>query len=94
MPFDGEDRVFRYRFGINSREVTEESLMEVRPVTNRVFFSRRRSGGTGEDRFDLSWWDRRGFSNDDSHLPSKSWRKGRVPTNCFFMKQWIETLNC
>ena len=42
--FEEEDRMFRYRFGVTDREVTEESLLEVRPVTDRVIFSRR-SGG-------------------------------------------------
>ena len=35
---EGEDRAFRYRFGVTSNEVTEESLSEIRPVTDRVYF--------------------------------------------------------
>jgi AAA15 family ATPase/GTPase len=63
--FDGEHRMFRYRFGVTDREVTEESLSEIRPVTDRLYFSRRCSGGGGEHQFDLTWWDRRSVSNDD-----------------------------
>lgn len=62
---EGEDRMYRYRFGVTEREVIEESLAEVRPVTDRVIFSRRSSGGGTEHHFDLTWWERRGVSNDD-----------------------------
>jgi len=65
VPFEGEDRMFRYRFGVTAREVTEESLHEIRPVTDRVYFSRRSSGEGAEHQFDLAWWDRRGVSNED-----------------------------
>lgn len=63
--FEGEDRMFRYRFGVTGREVTEESLKELRPVAERLFFSRRMAGAGAEHEFDLSLWDKRGVSNED-----------------------------
>lgn len=65
VPFEGEDRMFRYRFGVTGREVTEESLSEVRPVAERLFFKRRSTLPGAEHEFDLSLWDKRGVSNED-----------------------------
>jgi AAA15 family ATPase/GTPase len=79
---DGEDRVFRYRFGVTSKEVTEESLSEIRPVTDRVYFTRRCKSIGGEHEFDLSWWDRRGVSNEDRTFV-KVLAKGTRPNQLF-----------
>jgi len=82
VPFEGEDRMFRYRCGVTAREVTEESLQEIRPVTNRMYFSRRSSGEGAEHHFDLAWWERRGVSNEDRTFV-KVLAKGTRPNQLF-----------
>src|SRR4030095_13208679 len=82
VPFEGDDRMFRYRFGVTSREVTEESLIEIRPVTNRPYFTRRSSRDGSEHQFDLAWWDRRGVSNEDRTF-AKVLAKGTRPNQLF-----------
>lgn len=82
VPFEGEDRMFRYRFGVTSREVTEESLIELRPVTDRSYFARRSSGTGSEHQFDLAWWDKRGVSNEDRTF-AKVLAKGTRPNQLF-----------
>ena len=82
VPFEGEERMFRYRFGVTSREVTEESLTEIRPVTDRTYFTRRSSGDGTDHQFDLAWWDRRGVSNEDRTF-AKVLAKGTRPNQLF-----------
>lgn len=82
VPFEGEDRMFRYRFGVTGREVTEESLKELRPATERLYFSRRTGVAGSEHEFDLSWWDRRDFSNEDRTFV-KVLAKGTRPNQLF-----------
>lgn len=82
VPFEGDDRMFRYRFGVTSREVTEESLLEIRPVTDRVYFSRRSSGNGAEHHFDLTWWERRGISNEERTF-ARVLAKGTRPNQLF-----------
>jgi AAA15 family ATPase/GTPase len=47
---EDEERMFRYIFAVNAREVVEESLAEMRPVSDRLFFSRT-SGAESSTRF-------------------------------------------
>lgn len=56
---EDEERMFRYIFAVNAREVVEESLAEMRPVSDRVYFSRRSNAEDGEQVFSLDWWERR-----------------------------------
>ena len=82
VPFEGEDRMFRYRFGVTNREVTEESLSEIRPVTARPYFTRRSNCDGSEHQFDLAWWERRGVSNEDRTF-AKILAKGTRPNQLF-----------
>jgi uncharacterized protein len=82
VPFEGEDRMFRYRFGVTAREVTEESLVEIRPVADRVYFSRRITIAGGEHEFDLTWWEKRSISNEDRTFV-KVLAKGTRPNQLF-----------
>jgi uncharacterized protein len=82
VPLEGEDRMFRYRFGVTAREVTEESLIEIRPVANRLYFSRRIVIAGGEHEFDLTWWDKRNISNEDRTFV-KVLAKGTRPNQLF-----------
>lgn len=82
VPFEGEDRMFRYRFGVTGKEVTEESLSEIRPVTDRIYYSRKSSKDGTEHQFDLAWWERRGVSNDDRTFV-KVLAKGTRPNQLF-----------
>ena len=82
VEFDGSERLFRYRFGVTSREVTEESLIEIRPVSNRVFFARKRGGGGSDPQFKLDWWERRAMSEEDRTF-AKVLAKGTRPNQLF-----------
>jgi AAA15 family ATPase/GTPase len=82
IPFEGEDRMFRYRFGVTAREVTEESLLEIRPVADRVYFSRRMRIAGGEHEFNLAWWEKRNISKED-HTFVKVLAKGTRPNQLF-----------
>ncbi len=82
VEFEGEERMFRYRFGVTNREVTEESLIEIRAVTNRVYFTRRSGGDAGEALFSLDWWERRAMSEED-RMFAKVLAKGTRPNQLF-----------
>ena len=76
VEFEGAERMFRYRFGVTGREVTEESLVELRTVAERVYFTRK----SGE--FSLDWWERRGVSDDDRTF-ARVLAKGTRPNQLF-----------
>lgn len=82
VDFEGSERMFRYRFGVTNREVTEESLAEIRPVTDRVYFTRKSGGEGGEATFTLDWWDRRAVSEEDRTF-AKVLAKGTRPNQLF-----------
>lgn len=82
VEFDGSERLFRYRFGVTGREVTEESLIEIRPVSDRIFFTRKRGGEGGEPEFSLDWWERRAMSEEDRTF-AKVLAKGTRPNQLF-----------
>ena len=82
VSFEGSDRIFRYRFGVSNREVTEESLIEIRPVTNRVYFTRKSGGDSGEAAFTLDWWERKAMSEEDQTF-AKVLAKGTRPNQLF-----------
>jgi len=52
---EGEERMYRYIFAVTGREVVEESLAEMRPVSDRVYFSRTSGAEGGEQVFNLDW---------------------------------------
>ena len=56
---EGEERMYRYIFAVTGREVVEESLAEMRPVSDRVYFRRSSGAEGGEHVFNLDWWERR-----------------------------------
>ena len=82
VEFDGEERMFRYRFGVTARDVTEESLVEIRTVSERVYFTRKNSGEGGEQQFTYDWWERRGVSDEDRTFV-KVLAKGTRPNQLF-----------
>lgn len=82
VEFEGEERMFRYGFGVTNREVTEESLVEIRPVTNRIYFTRKSGGDGAEAVFTLEWWERKVVSDDDRTF-AKVLAKGTRPNQLF-----------
>ena len=88
VEFEGAERMFRFRFGVTGREVTEESLVEIRSVTVRVYFSRK-SGGTGSEHvFDLAWWERKAIS-DEERMFARILAKG-TRTNQLFLHEAMD----
>jgi len=59
----GEERVLRYAFAVTGKEVVEESLAEVRSVSERVYFTRK-AGKEGPE-FTLDWWERKVVPEED-----------------------------
>lgn len=81
VEFENAERIFRYRFGVTAREVTEESLTEIRPASNRVYFNRRNEVGEAPE-FSLDWWDRRAVPEED-RIFAKVLAKGTRPNQLF-----------
>ena len=82
VEFAGEERMFRYRFGVTGREVTEESLVELRAATERVYFTRKSAGAGEEHQFTLDWWERRAMPEEDRAFV-KVLAKGTRPNQLF-----------
>lgn len=55
---EGEERIFRYAFSVTGRDVVYESLVEVRSVSEKTYFTRRATQNGGEPLFTLDWWER------------------------------------
>ncbi len=80
---EGEERVFRYVFAVNGREVVEESLTEIRVVSEKVFFSRKPGAeGAVEHVFSLDWWERRAVPEEE-RMFAKFVAKGTKPNQLF-----------
>lgn len=57
------EKAFRYSFAVTAKEVVEESLVELRAVTERVFFTRK-AGEKGPE-FTFEWWDRKAVPEEE-----------------------------
>ncbi|MFZ4766167.1 MAG: AAA family ATPase, partial [Roseimicrobium sp.] len=79
---DGEEKMFSYIFAVTGREVVEESLAEMRTVSERVFFTRKAGTDGGEHLFTLDWWDRRVVPEDD-RMFARFVAKGTKPNQLF-----------
>ena len=53
----GKEKMFRYSFAVTGKEVVEESLVELRSVSERVYFTRK-AGKEGPE-FTFDWWERK-----------------------------------
>lgn len=83
VDFDGEERLFRYGFGVTSREVIDECLVELTRTTEKIYFTRTSSQpGQKEPAFTLDWWDRRAVT-DEERLLAKVLTKGTRPNQLF-----------
>ncbi|QKS29256.1 MAG: ATP-binding protein [Candidatus Accumulibacter similis] len=81
LEIDGKERAFRYAFAVGSREVVEEALTEIRPSSERVYFTR--SAGTGgRPDFSLDAWARPGVADDDRQF-ARFVAKGTAPNQLF-----------
>lgn len=78
----GEEKMFRYVFAVTGREVVEESLTELRTVSEKVYFSRKPGAEGGEHVFNLDWWDRR-VVPDEERMFAKFVAKGTKPNQLF-----------
>lgn len=79
---EGEERLFRYIFAVTGREVVEESLTEIRTVSEKVFFSRKPGTDGGDHVFSLDWWDRR-VVPEEERLFAKFVARGTKPNQLF-----------
>lgn len=84
-----EEKLFRYTFAVMNREVVEESLLEIRPSSEKVYFSRRTTGKLGEEHlFSLDWWDRRSVDDEERQF-AKFIAKG-TQTNQLFLHEAMD----
>ena len=74
--------MYRYIFAVTGREVVEESLAEMRPVSDRVFFSRTSGAEGSEQVFNLDWWERR-VVPEEERMFAKFVAKGTKPNQLF-----------
>ncbi len=79
---EGEERMYRYIFAVTGREVVEESLAEMRPVSDRVYFSRTSGAEGGEQVFNLDWWERR-VVPEEERMFARFVAKGTKPNQLF-----------
>lgn len=79
---EGEERVFRYVFAVTGREVVEESLTEIRTVSEKLYFSRKPGADGGEHVFTLDWWERR-VVPEEERMFARFVAKGTKPNQLF-----------
>jgi AAA15 family ATPase/GTPase len=81
---EGEERFFRYVFAVTNREVIEESLVELRTASEKVYFTRRApEDGKGDHIFSLDWWDRRSVVSEDDKQFARFIAKGTQANQLF-----------
>jgi AAA15 family ATPase/GTPase len=82
IPVGGEERVFRYAFGVTAKEIVTESLVEIRAVSERTYFTRKSPDGGGEPIFTLDWWERSGIPDEERQF-ARFVAKGTKPNQLF-----------
>ena len=78
---DGEEKLFRYLFSVTGREVVEESLVELRPASERFYFKRSAGKDGSAHAFSLDWWEKRVVSEDDrlfAHFVAKGTKANQL----------------
>lgn len=62
---DGREKLFDYAFAVTSNEVVEESLVELKSASQRVYFDRKAKTATSDAHFTLDWWERKVVPDED-----------------------------
>lgn len=81
LEIDGKERPFRYRFAVDNRQVVDESLTEIRPSSERAYFTRS-TGTDGRPGFSLDAWAGRDVADEDRQF-ARFVAKGTAPNQLF-----------